>query len=201
VRKKNKQKKTETMKQLKLVVVAILSATILFSCGNGVEKQPATEDGFAVIEAELKNKFGDDAYYTDLTIMYDESIGNSIATTVTDDPESLKMGQWTYSLGQWRQTSDVSLEIPEGTKAADFMYQLNEKINLKKLGELVEKSKEQLTSDKKIENPSMEQAYVYFPKDGNMEDAEYSVRLEPEHGGTSFRFNYKLDGSLIKMDY
>lgn len=189
------------MKKTKQAFVALISAAVLGSCGGGAAKQPATADGFAGIEKDLKSEFGDDAYYTDLTIMYNESIGNSIATTVTDDPESLKMGQWTYSMGNWKQTSEVTLEIPEGTKAADFMFQLGEKISLEKLGELAEKSKAQLKAEKDIDNPRLEMAFVKYPKNGDIKNAQYMVKLQPENGGTSFTFQYQLDGSLVKMDH
>lgn len=111
------------------------------------------------------------------------------------------MGQWTFSLGNWNQTSEVTLEVPEGTKAADFMFQLGEKISLVKLGELVEKSSEQLKAEKDIENPRLEMAFVKYPKNGYVSDAQYIVKLQPENGGTSFTFSYKIDGSLIEMDY
>jgi hypothetical protein len=91
--------------------------------------------------------------------------------------------------------------VPEGTKAADFMYQLGENIGLKKLGELVEKSKEQLKADKAIDKPRFEMAFIKYPKNGDIEAAEYIVKLQPENGGTSFTFNYQLDGSFIEMDY
>ncbi|SIS42534.1 hypothetical protein SAMN05421766_101857 [Zobellia uliginosa] len=186
---------------MKIQLIILMIAITLVSCGGDTAKLPANADGFAGIEKELKSEFGDSAYYTDLTIIYNESIGNSISTTVTDAPESLKMGQWTYSLGNWKQTSEVTLEIPEGTKAADFMFQLGEKISLGKLGELVEKSSEQLKAEKDIENPRLEMAFVKYPKNGDLSDAQYIVKLQPENGGTSFTFSYKIDGSLIKMDY
>lgn len=189
------------MKNNKKIFILILCTVVLSSCGGGTAKQPATADGFAEIETELKNEFGEDAHYTELAIIYNESIGNSISTTVTDDPESMKMGQWTYSMGNWNQTSEITLEVPEGTRAADFMFQLNEKIGLEKLGELVEKSKDQLESEKDIDNPRFEMAFVKYPKNGNIEEAEYYVKLQPENGGTSFTFNYQLDGSFIEMDY
>ena len=189
------------MKNLKQTLVLALFATILWSCGGGATKLPANADGFADIEKELKNEFGEDAYFTELTIIYNESIGNSISTTVTDNPESMKMGQWTYSMGIWNQTSEITLEVPNGTKAADFMFQLDEKIGLEKLGGLVEKSKKQLKTEKEIDNPRFEMAFVNYPKNGDIEAAEYIVKLQPENGGTSFSFSYQLDGSLIKMDY
>lgn len=189
------------MKTIKQLLTISICATLLWSCGGGVEKQPATSDGFSGIEGELKNEFGDKAYYTELTIIYNESIGNSISTTVTSDPESMKMGQWTYAMGNWKQTSEITLEVPNGTKAADFMFQLDDKIGLEKLGELVEKSKEHLKAEKNIDDPRFEMALIKFPKNGNIEDAEYMVKLEPKNGGTSFSFSYDLSGSLINMNY
>ncbi len=189
------------MKNLKQVLVLVTFSTLILACGGGTAKQPATADGFTDIEKEIKSEFGDDAYYTELTIIYNETIGNSISTTVTDEPESMKMEQWTYSMGNWKQTSEITLEVPDGTKAADFMFQLDEKINLNKLGELVENSSQQLTEEKDIENPKLEMAFIQFPKSGDIDKTEYYVKLKPENGGTSFTFSYRLDGSLIEMDY
>ena len=56
-----------------------------------------------------------------------------LGVTVTEAPESLKMGQWNNTQGKWVQNSDISLEVPQGSKVADFMFQLNDKINLSKL--------------------------------------------------------------------
>lgn len=186
----------------KLNITALLTILILFiSCGDSIGKQDANAKGFENIENELKNKFGKDAYYTDLSITYDKSIGNMIGTTVTKDPESLKMGGWSYGNNTWIENSEIVLELPEGTEAKDFMFQLNDEINLSKLGELVEKSIKQLKIDKKIENPVLSTAFVKFPKNGDISNTEYSITLKPENGGTSFRYYYKLNGELIKMDY
>lgn len=180
--------------------MGIATITVI-SCGGGAAKQPATADGFAGIEEELKNEFSDGAYYTELVIIYNETIGNSISTTVTVDPESLKMGQWTYSMGNWTQTSEITLEVPQGTKAADFMFQLGEKVNLATLGDLVEKSKAQLTDEKNIENPSLHMAMVKMPKDGDEAKMEYVVMVKPENGGTTFTYSYGLNGQLIDVNY
>jgi len=189
------------MKHLKTTVVALV-LTLVFSCGGGTSNQPATADGFSAIEQDLKDKFGSDAYYTDLNISYDKSVGNMLSLTVTDAPESLKMGTYVFSQHtSWRQDSEVTLEVPEGTKAADFMFQLNDKINLKKLGELVELSSKNLTKEKDIDNPAFEMAFIKFPNNGDIQKAEYVVKLEPENGGTSFTYRYTLNGELIKMYY
>lgn len=187
------------MKALKFTILAGVMATII-SCG-GISKHAATAAGFAAIESELNDKFGEDAYYTDVKIVYIDGYGNSIDVTVTEKPESLKMGQWNQAQNSWKQSSEVTIEIPEGTKATDFMFQLNEKINLKKLGELIEKSSEQLTAEKDIDNPMLNIAFIDFPDNGDISKAEYYISLEPENGGTKFSFTYKLNGELIKMNY
>lgn len=179
----------------------IISILIFISCGGNSSNQPATATGFSNIEKDLKSEFGDDAYFTDINIVYNKSIGNIIGVTVTKDPASLQMGQWNQTQGIWKQNSEISLEVPEGTKAADFMYQLNDQIHLKQLGALIEKSKKQLQDEKNLDNPTLSIASILFPKNGDISKTEYLVSLTPEHGGTTFRFYYKLNGDLRKMDY
>ena len=189
------------MKTIKLITLAVIAAMTLLSCGGEISDQPANAEGFGVMETELKSKFGDHAYYTKLTIMYIENIGNAISVITTEKPESLKMGEWSLSQGTWNQQSEITLEVPTGTKAADFMFQLNDHINLSKLGELVEKSSAQLKAEKNIENPTLSIAQIKFPKNGDISEMEYYINLKPENGGTAFSFFYKLNGDFIKMNY
>lgn len=183
------------------IFFAILVATKLLSCSNDTSNQPANEAGFKAIETELKNKFGYNAYYTDLAISYDKSIGNMVMVTVTEDPQSLQMGQWNLSKDSWKQNSDITLQAPNGTKASDFMFQLDDKISISKLGALVEKSINQLKKEKNIDNPTLSIANVKFPKNGDLSKTEYAINLKPQNGGTTFSFYYTLKGELIKMDY
>jgi len=194
--------KSPKLYRLGLFFFILVVIKFMTSCSHSTSKQPANADGFKAIEVELKDKFGDNAYYTDLYISHDTSIGNMINLTVTDAPESLKMGTYVFSQHtSWKQDSEVTIEVPEGTKAADYMFQLNDKINLETLGDLVQQSRQKLTEDKSIDNPAFKMAMVKFPKNGDIKRAEYVVKLEPEHGGTSFNFYYTLNGDLINMNY
>lgn len=189
------------MSKIKLIVIT-LSLFSFISCGSGTSKHPANAEGFVAIEQDIKDQFGSNAYYIDLKISHDKSVGNMIGLTVTDAPESLKMDSYLFSKHtSWKQDSEVVLEVPEGTKASDFMFQLNDKINLKKLGELVELSSKKLAKEKNIDNPVLDMAYIKFPKNGDMKKVEYSISLQPENGGKTFSFYYTLNGELIKMDY
>tara|TARA_Y100000780_G_C13630050_1_gene396117 strand:- start:381 stop:962 length:582 start_codon:yes stop_codon:yes gene_type:complete len=189
---------TPKLMRLNLLLVLLLHVV---SCSNSIQNQPATADGFQNIENVLKDQFGKDAYYTDLTITYNQSIGNIVGVTVTENPESLKMGQWNLTQDTWQQNSDITIEVPAGTKASDYMFQLGETISLSKLGGLVEKSIQKLKDEKNLENPTLSIASLNFPDNGDISKAQYVINLQPENGGTTFSFYYTVSGDLIKMDY
>jgi len=188
------------MKKIKSILVSTIVITFL-SCGGGASDQPANAEGFTNLENEIKNEFGDSAYFTDIFVSHDSSIGNIVSLTVTDAPETLKMTQWNLAKNSWTQSSEVVLELPEGTQAKDFMFQLDKKISLTKVGELIEKSAKKLEDEKNIKNPKLSNALIKMPKNGDITKMEYSITMKPENGGTSFRFYYALNGDLIKMDY
>lgn len=183
------------MKALKLTGTLFIVAA-LFACTS-----KSGEGDFSTVKSDLDSKFGAEAYYTEISITYNQSIGNITNVIVTKSPESLKMEQWTNSMNNWTQTSDITIEIPQGTKASDFMFQLGSTVSLEKLSELVTKSKEKLTSEKQIASPKLHMAFIKYPDNGQVSQAEYIVMLQPENGGTTFTFSYKLDGTLLKMDY
>lgn len=185
---------------LKLAAVLFLGAS-LYSCGGGTGKAEANEEGFASIQKEMHGEFGESAYYTEVSIVNVEGIGNTVSTTVTKDPSSMKMGEWSYSQGAWTQSAEVTLEISEGSKAEDFMFQLGNNVDLGELGKLVETSKESLTKEKDLKNPRLHMAFVKYPNDGDAEKANYVVMLQPETGGTTFSYYYNLDGGFIEMNY
>lgn len=189
------------MKKIYTSALLLFSMLLLFSCGGNSSNQEATATGFSEIEKQIKEKFGKDAYYTDIVITKNKQLGNMVSVTVTDNPESLKMGQWNLTQNSWNQTSEVSLEISKGSMAKDFMFQLNEKINLSIVGDLIEKSAKKLKEEKGLNNPTLTHAIIKFPKNGDISDMEYNISMEPENGGTTFRFRYSLEKELLKMDY
>lgn len=183
------------MKILKFA--AIIITGFMLSCSRSNSTDVSLE-GFQKLEENLNDQFGKEAYYTELSITPIETLGNIVTTTVTKDPSSLKMGQWNNTQGDWNLTSDVALSIEGNAKASDFMFQLDEKINLKTLGKLVEQSMKKLITSHNLKNPKLDIAYINFPKDGNLKKMQYVLKLRPEHGGTAFDFFYDIKGNSIK---
>lgn len=185
------------MKKTKNGLLAVLVTIFITSCGSDLSFDAK---GFEGVEENLKSKFGNDAFYTQLSIMYVEQVGTIITTTVTKDPSSLKMENWNFSNSSWSQTADVTLEL-SGGKAEDFMFNLNNEVDLSKLGELVESSIKKLKDEKDIDAAVLSIASISAPDDGNKSKTNYFIQLKPKNGGTTFSFIYNLDGKLEKFDY
>ncbi|MDL2319927.1 hypothetical protein LJC45_02205 [Alistipes sp. OttesenSCG-928-B03] len=182
---------------LSLVAVLALAFT---SCGGGKSKYTQDAAGFEKLGGDLQSKFGADAYYTNLGIVNDSNGGFVINLTVTKDPSSLKMEEWVMSAGSWRQTADVTLQV-EGADPADFMFQLGKDVDMKKFGTMVEEAKAKVTEVANIEGLKLNLATVNTPDDEDKSGLRYMIDIKPEHGGTSFYFNYDAQGELISFDY
>ncbi len=187
------------MRTLKLMIL-LLTAIALAACGGRSENYKATVNGFSEIEKEIKKEFGDNAYFTDITITYTKAL-TSVDLMVTRLPESLKMEEWNLSHGMWSKTSDINVGVPPGSMAADFMFQLGDKINLTKFVELIEQAKESLPTKEELENPELTMASILYPDNGDASLARYVICLEPEKSSTSFYFYYTIDGELTTMDF
>jgi hypothetical protein len=182
-----------------------LSLFLVTSCGSSSSKYTPDAEGFAKIQNDLKSKFGDDAYYSNIGVVY--TAGNApgsgivLTLTVTKDPSSLLMEEWAYSsYGGWRQTANVTIEVPEDADASEFMYQLTGKFDLKKIGELVEVSAKKLADEKQLKGAVLEMAQLN-PGNRPASSTDIYISMKPENGGTTFSFHYDLDGNLTSFDY
>lgn len=184
------------MLSIRKLLFVVLTCLTLVSCGSG----GGSDQNFSSVKENLVEKFGAEAYFTELSVTYNEAIGYIINVMVTNDPESLKMAEWTYSNGDWTQTSDVTLEVPKGYAGADFMYQLKGEITLEKLEQSIEKAKSHLAKEKGIEKAVLAIAAIKYPEVAEGAEAEFTINLQPEAGGSSFAFSYDVDGELIEMN-
>ncbi|WP_405411476.1 hypothetical protein [Maribacter sp. Asnod1-A12] len=178
--------------------VFFISLFVLVSCGNGKTNYAENAVSIKSLGDELQSEFGD-AYYTSINVTSSD-LGSVVTVTNTEDPSSMKMADWSYFQGSWKQNSDITLEVPEGAKAQDYMFQVGKQVKFDVLGKIVDDAKAKLKTDKKIDG-KVQTILVNAPNDGNFESMEYYLTLEPMSGGTSFDFQYQMDGTLIKYDY
>lgn len=181
------------MKRLLLIILFIFSVTNVTSCKKGIHKQPTNSKGFEEIEKEIKEKFGNNPYFTELSISYSKKTGNRINLTVTKNPQLSKIEEWNNIKGNWNQYSEISFETPKGMKASDFMFQLDKNINLKRIGQLIELSKKSLKEEQHIKNSFLDLTFIKFPKNGDLSKTEFIVQLKQENNNTIFSFNYPVN--------
>lgn len=191
--------KLQEMKQITSFFLVVLTTIALSSCGSSI-KSYDDANAFKALKKELDDKFGADAYYTDIAVMnMDET--STISATVTTDPTSLKMAEWMKYDGKWDQKADVKLEISGETDPTNFMFQLDKNIDIELFGRLVDEAKQKVITEKEIEEVTLVTALVNAPDDGDFSKTRYFIVIQPKHGGTRFSFWYKLDGTLDKFKY
>ncbi len=176
----------------------LLTITFFISCNNN--KSFEDKESLTGLKNELISKFGENAYYTKLSITNHEN-GSIVSVSQTDDPSSLKMTEWNYTSGSWNQISDVTLEISGNAKAEDFMFQLNKVIDFNTLAKVLEEAKQKVIIEKNIEDIKVKSILINAPNDGDFNSMKYFITISPKSGGTSFNFWYKMDGTLDKFDY
>ncbi len=181
---------------MKKTVIAILGIVIISSCGGKISDNLS---GFQELEREITDKFGEEAFYTDISVSYDKPTGLSFSVTATRDSSSYELEEWNWVTGTWTQTSEVALEITGG-KPQDFMFNLVNDVSITKMAELVALSKKKVKDKKNIETV-LNLISVSSSMDGDKSKMQYFLQLKPVTGGTSFNFYYDLKGTLKKFDY
>ena len=190
------------MKKNKLVLTFIACTSLFYSCKSLKGKAFETTEGIAEVVTKLNEAFGENASYTDITISYIKGIGSTISATGTKDPSSSKMISKLYSNGNWKDDSEVIIEVSGGAKPSDFMFTLSEVEQLKKVPEMVRISIEKIKKDKKIDVVA-EHVSVKYPSRimGPDDKLSFDVNLAPENGGTSFITSFDEVGNFQRLIY
>lgn len=177
----------------------IILTVILVSCGRNNLKFD-DRASLETLKKELNSKFGDNAFYTNLSIV-NSDIGGIVSVSQTDTPSSLKMSDWSYVQGKWQQKTEITLEVSGNAKAEDFMFQLHKTLDFNTLINVVEASKKRVIEEKKIKKIKVELISISAPDNGDFKSMKYYITIKPKQGGTQFSFWYNMDGSLDKFDY
>ena len=188
------------MKSIKLTVILTILSSVLLCFTQCSLGSSSKTDNLSDIEKDLKAKFGANAYYTQIAIVNDKTVGSILNVTVTAAPSSMKMEQWSQMRGDWQQTANVTMEF-DGGAPEEFMFDLNKDASMAKMTELVAQSKKKLADEKQISNPFLKMLTIISPTNGTKEETKYQITLEPENGGTNFNFIYNLAGQLIDFSY
>lgn len=179
-----------TILKLIIKITIVLTTLMLFSCGKTTYENNI--NGFVEIENDLKKKFGNNAFYTDITIELNGKNVTQIEVTQTQDPDLLKMQGWKHQKNTWKQFSEVNLELKTG-EIKDYMFQLGNEINLTKVNQI----KENIP----LKEPFyLSKVKIISPNNGDTSKLQYQVQVRKKATDKKLKFNFDKDGYLIYQD-
>lgn len=194
--------KTCCMKKIScfILLAVILSACEYFGAGG---RDFETSKGIASIVSELKDKFGENAGYTRISMSYHDGVGTSTIATGTADVNSNKLIEKMKQKGIWQDKSEITLEIEGEAKPKDFMFTLQQVQDLQKIPELVKASVEKVEKEKNMKDMVPTIVSISMPSRINSPDDGLSIIIyvEPKNGGTDFQLSYNAKGEFLKMMY
>lgn len=180
-----------------LSVILIMSSAI-YSC-----KPPYTTDaaGMEKLENDLKEKFGQDAYYTYISYLKVDDDAYAVNVQVSQDKESFQQEQWIYDAGSWNMTGPMTMQISANTPGF-YKFQINDDISVKKLGVLIEKSIASFKSEKNGQDPILMNAVLNSNNTVTDENTKYryTVILKDKNDPTTHSYTYGKDGSLLNSN-
>lgn len=187
-------------------LLALFSIALVFSCGGSLGNAPVFDSKESVNKfiTLLNEKFTPEAGYMQVIVTYDKQIGNTVIVQATKDINSNKVEEWVYTSGVWQQKSEITMEVPEGTTPADFMFQLKD-VGMANLADMVTKAKTKVTTEKEIKEVICTTASFTMPdrrqSEDKLDDINRSITIAPENGGTNFNCFFDPNGEILDMSY
>ncbi|MDR0545143.1 MAG: hypothetical protein LBG30_07365 [Odoribacteraceae bacterium] len=202
----------------KVIYLAGLCVSLFLatSCGPSPSKYAFDAKGFAHLQEDLKTKFGNNAYYSNISVVNvpgNLPVRGTTLTLTVIRPGSSKMEEWSYSAyTNWKQVAEITIEASEDACPKESMFQLTGSFDLGKIARLVEQSAEQLAERMEQEKQEAKEQKGGKEKEEIVWDSvildaggqpasapQVLVSLKYKHEGTGFVYRYNLDGSLISL--
>jgi hypothetical protein len=179
---------------LKLISGALLLSVLLFSCKT---KYEYNAEGMGKLNSVLKEKFGDDAWYTGVTIRTISADETAVIVEETKDPNSLKQEQWMKQSDSWQKLSNVALQIQNG-KPEDYMFQLDKQASLSRLNELMQECRGKLREVEQVPDAEITFASIKSTNEvhNRNERILYTISFHSAAKDKSYSFVFGLDGKL-----
>jgi hypothetical protein len=190
------------MKKHSLHLLLAFCIMSLHACNAHKGKTFESTEGVASIAKDLNGEFGDNASYTSIILSYHKDLGTSISATGTKDPASKKMLRKQNFKGAWQDLAEITLEIEGDMKPADFMFQLKDIEELKKVPDMIKASIEKIKKEKNFDVVA-ESVNIQAPTRINSADDQlrYLINLTPPNGGTDFTVIFNNKGIYENMTY
>ncbi len=184
-----------------ILLLGIVTALFLQSCGKSYTHDAP---GIKELNQDLKEKFGADAWYTNVS--YSVSPDNKniyvVSADQTDNPESLMQERWLKEGNTWQKIAKVNLDIQNGAPR-DYMFQLDQGgISLETLGQLITDTRDSLQKEKGLTELKLKIAIVATSNIVLNKNDRYSYTVifeDPENN--SYSATYDLNGKIKNRNF
>ncbi len=185
------------------VILPILFFVTLFSSCDMLDtsRTYTTLEKIEKVKNDLANQFGAEAGYGTLSFVYDDNVGTIVLASGTDDFSESTALEKRKMQGFWEDVSEITYEIEGDGNLKDYLFTMDE-LKLERIPGLIDQSKVKLVEEKDLDDMVVNTVFIDFPDNKPRgENIRYFIDLEPENGGTTFKFIYDHNGALTSFDY
>lgn len=185
------------MKYIVRVILPILVLILVFpSCKFRISYD---EVGMEKLEQILEQKFGQDAWYSEITVLSQSEDETLIRVKETKDKEFLKGKTWVKQGDTWMDMENIQFTFDDGNPESHF-FQLNKAVSLDTLIALTQRCLKQL------ENEGLKEISVYFISIQSAPIVKsasqrylYSVSLMDKSSGEKYYFQFDSQGKPVNQ--
>lgn len=175
------------------------------SCGLIQKIEPVfnSVEEMNTLIADLKTRFGEQAQYNRITMLYDKSAANVYNLSVLSTENQQLLHEWQYTYGGWKKAADVTMTLNSG-KPTDYVFTL-QNTDLTKLVALAPDAKTQIATTRKIDPNllTIRSVSVYKPNLlTSANDTRLLILVEKSENNetTLFKVEYDQNGKLKHID-
>jgi hypothetical protein len=186
------------------IFITLITIFAFSSCGSG-NNEPESEayfesnDQFEELQSSLNNQFSKDAGYQSIMLSFDERMGNTVLVKVSKNIEENNIEEWFYINEDWNKEAESKIKLND-KKVSDFLFSLKDDYDLSLLLSIVNKSKEKVINDFKVEKVICKSINLIMSKErtstNKMDDLITQATVENQEDGTTYKINFDAKGNL-----
>ncbi len=153
--------------------------------------------GMQQLNKMLEDKFGAEAWYSSITLVHDGAGDDMITVERTTDPDKILQEQWTWFHGFWEKKADINLQFT-GIRPRDLLFRLQQGARLLQLGQLIEKSRNELEADPDNGRCKLVMAAIKMndPVPARPYNLSYTIQLKTGRN-VSYSYDYNEQGQRL----
>lgn len=178
----------------------VLLAILTFCFSSCKFKLTYNQAGMDKLQKELTDKFGPNAWYSEITLLSLSEDESTVRVKESSDPNSLRGKTWMKQADTWIPMDDIMFQFNDNAPQ-NHLFQLNKQVSLDTLVSLIDRSKSQLQKrgivDASIHFVSIQSAVTVKNRESRI---LYTISFQNKKDNESISFVYDLTGNLVSLN-